>query len=492
MEQMEQAGRSRKKVRIDSKVAKKFVSEIAARFDARNGGIGKAPKFPHASTITVLLQIHRLTGDKKALSMATSMLDHMALGGIYDQIEGGFYRYSTDAEWMIPHFEKMLYTNAELLEAYGIAYRLTGKALYRRVIEETSAIMAERYRDHDLYFSASDADSLDEASGHKEEGFYFVFGYKEAQKALQKAGIKETEKILDHLGISMEGNFENGRSNPHILSSVKVDPVQLEQAKKVLHDLRGLKPYPFIDHKLLSAWNGLMIHGLYQAAAAEPSLKTSARQTMDALIDRLYVGGVLYHQVLPGKTPKVKALMEDYSFVILALIDTFEATQDVKYLTLARTLTDDAIKRFAHAGHWMDSDGSFASAASIEGNAYRSALAVMAENLLRLEILTDDRHYGAEAEKILSSVSGSIQSYPSAAPYGVLAAIEAQEGYILLKGEPGVLPRLKKAFEEASTYPFVLYRSSDDATMLACRNDRCFAYDRDIHKLVKKVVESLK
>jgi len=491
MEQFDRAGRGEHKVPLDSKVAAKFVSEVSARFDARNGGIGKAPKFPHASTITVLLQIHRLTGDTKALSMATAMLDHMALGGIYDQIEGGFYRYSTDAHWGIPHFEKMLYTNAELLEAYGVAYQLTGKALYQDVIRETAAVWAQKYRDQNLYYSASDADSLDEASGHKEEGFYFVFGYDEARKALRKAGIKDAEMILDYLGITLEGNFENDRSNPHVQTRIQVDPVQLAEAKKILRNLRRLHPYPFIDHKLLSAWNGLMIHGLYQASVAEPSLRASARDTMDALMDRLYIDKVLYHQVLPGKQPKVQALMEDFSFVILALLDSYGATQEIKYLSWAQALADEAIKRFGAGKHWVDSDGAFSSPASIEGNAYRGALAVMAENLLRLEILTDKRSYGAAAQTILEQGSGAISAYPSSAPYGVLAALAQQHGYIVLKATAQQQPKLHQGMDAATPYPFILYRVTSDAMMLACRKDRCFAYDKSVAPLVKKVLDNV-
>jgi len=479
-------------VAVDAKLAKKFVAEVARRFDAKNGGIGQQPKFPHAATITVLLQIHRLTGDAQALTMATSMLDHMALGGIYDQIEGGFYRYSTDARWRIPHFEKMLYTNAELLEAYGIAYALTGKPLYKKVIEETTEVFGRKYRHNGLYDSASDADSLDPTSGKKEEGHYFVSTHKEALLALKKAHIKEPEKILDHLGISGEGNFENGQSNPHIRTHIKIDSVERKKAREALRMLRGSKPYPFIDHKLLSAWNALFIHGLFAASSAAPNLMGIAQETMDALLEYLYVEGTLYHQVLPGKKLKVPALMEDYSFVVMALLDTYEASQKKTYLHIAQKLADVAIKRFGKGAHWMESDGDFASVASIEGNAYRSALAVMAENMLRLEILTDAVLYGAEAKVILEQGSSTIASYPTAAPYGVLAHLALQKGYIVLKAPASQLALLKQQVAKATPYPFILYRSAEDTVILACRKDRCFAYDKDSEKLVKKLAESLR
>ena len=492
MKQFDHSGAGQRSVAIDTRMAETFVREVARRFDKRNGGIGKQPKFPHASTISVLLQIHRLTGDKQALSMATAMLDHMARGGIYDQIEGGFYRYSTDAEWIIPHFEKMLYTNAELLEAYGIAWRLTGNPLYKKVIEETAKILNEKYRYKGLYYSASDADSVDPLSGKKEEGYYFTYTYKEAHEALKKAKVHHAEKLLDHLGIVWEGNFEHGRSNPHICPGVNVDPQELARAITVLRHLRTERPYPFVDHKLLSAWNGLMIHGLYVAAAADPALDEIARETMDALLEHLYIDGHLYHQVLPGKKPKVPALMEDYSFVILALLDAYEATMREDYLGLAHKLADEAIGRFGAGGHWLESDGDFAAPASIEGNAYRSPLAVMAENLLRLEILTDTPRYGAAAQAILKQGSATIAGYPTAAPYGVLAALEDRYGYIVIKARTEQLRELKRQTAAATPYPFIVYREYDDAMILACRKDRCFAYDKDPKKLVEKVVESLK
>jgi len=491
MQQFDRADRKSTPVPIDTKLTDKFVREVAARFDARNGGIGKEPKFPHASTITVLLQIHRLTGNPKALKMATAMLDHMAEGGIYDQVEGGFYRYSTDARWRIPHFEKMLYTNAELLEAYGIAYALTRKPLYQKVITQTAKVFGGRYRKEGLYFSASDADSLNPATGHAEEGHYFVYTYKESLTALKKAGITDPEKILDYFGISWEGNFEDGQSNPYLNSRIKVNPAQAAHALEVLCQIRARKPYPFIDHKLLSAWNGLMIHGLYAAAVADLTLAQTAQETMDALLKNLYVQGKLYHQVLPGKAPKVPALMEDYAFVILALLDTYDATWEERYLTLARTLSDEAIGRFGAQGHWVDSDGDFASPASMEGNAYRAALPVMAENLMRLEILTDTPAYSAAARAILEQGSSVIDRYPASAPYGVLTALEQQRGYVVLKAQSDRLPALRKALTEATPYPFILYRTAEDKMMLACRRDRCFAYDTAIEPLVKKVVDHL-
>jgi uncharacterized protein YyaL (SSP411 family) len=163
-----------------------------------------------------------------------------------------------------------------------------------------------------------------------------------------------------------------------------------------------------------------------------------------------------------------------------------------EYLGLAHKLADEAIGRFGAGGHWLESDGDFAAPASIEGNAYRSPLAVMAENLLRLEILTDTPRYGAAAQAILKQGSATIAGYPTAAPYGVLAALEDRYGYIVIKARTEQLRELKRQTAAATPYPFIVYREHDDAMILACRKDRCFAYDKDPKKLVEKVVESLK
>ncbi|HGZ70500.1 MAG TPA: thioredoxin domain-containing protein, partial [Nitratifractor sp.] len=206
MKQVERVGQQQIGSLKGSQLEQTFVKDVAQGFDSQNGGIGNAPKFPQASTIIALLNIYSVNHSKRTLSMATSMLEHMAKGGIYDQIEGGFYRYSTDAQWKIPHFEKMLYTNAELLEAYALAFNITHKKLYKKVIDERIALLKEKYQYKGLYYGASDADSLDE-HGKKEEGYYYVFSHKEALEALKKAKVAQSEKILEYLGISWEGNF---------------------------------------------------------------------------------------------------------------------------------------------------------------------------------------------------------------------------------------------------------------------------------------------
>ncbi|NQY93933.1 MAG: thioredoxin domain-containing protein, partial [Campylobacteraceae bacterium] len=169
----------------------KFVEEVEKSFDTENPGIGTAPKFPHAATIETLLDIYVTFENDKALEMATSMLKSMGNGGIYDQIEGGFYRYSVDEEWMIPHFEKMLYTNAELLGVYAKAYRITKDEFFKKIVDELISFTKIRFEDNNLLYSASDADS--QVGSEKEEGAYFVFDYTLTSDFLKENGYKNKE-----------------------------------------------------------------------------------------------------------------------------------------------------------------------------------------------------------------------------------------------------------------------------------------------------------
>ena len=488
MKQYSKLQAGKKSVKISNRVIQKFLEEIKQRFDSENGGLGKAPKFPQATTVITLLNIYRTTADKKALIMANSMLEHMAKGGIYDQIEGGFYRYSTDAKWMIPHFEKMLYTNAELLEAYATAYKITHKPLYKKVIKETVDMLKKRYQYKGLFFSASDADSED-SSGKKEEGYYYLFAYGEAKEALKKANIKGVEKILNYLGISWEGNFHNGLSNPVINSSCKVDKNELAKARWVLQKLRSKRKYPFIDKKILLAWNSLLAHALFSVGGKNA---VEAVNIVNKLEKNFYKDRVLYHQILPAKLPKVKAIMEDYALFTMALLDAYEYSYNKNYLKLAKELMQNAKRKFVKNRTWYNSHGTFKSPATIEDNAYRSPLSVTGENLLRLEILSANPQYGQSAKKILKNSAKVLNSYPAASASGVNFVMMQKMGFIVLKMQKNVAKFLKESIEKGIKYPYIQYKSSTDKIILACRNDRCFAYGKSVTAIVKSLKKEIK
>ena len=214
-------------VKLHGNFIQHVVDEIMKEFDPVHGGFATRPKFPEASKLELLLDTYRLNGNQKALDMALFTLKKMALGGIYDQIGGGFFRYTTDYAWQIPHFEKMLYTNAELVAVYAKAYQLRGNLLFKKVVDETIAQMEKNYMLKGVYLSASDADS------DGEEGGYFIYEYTEVKSALKERGWKtnEIEESLAYLGIEEDGNIDGDLSHTHITSD-RV-PVRVDELKSI-------------------------------------------------------------------------------------------------------------------------------------------------------------------------------------------------------------------------------------------------------------------
>jgi len=389
---------------IDKSVVEAFINHVKAGFDNTHKGIGTAPKFPHASTFSTLLDIYQETHNLEALYMSEDALEAMARGGINDQIEGGFYRYSVDEAWVIPHFEKMLYTNAELIEAYAKLYAINSKPLYKEVIEKTIQAMDERFLKNGLYFSASDADS------EGEEGKYFVFKYQEVKDKLLESGfdIQVCEEVLNYFGIKRAGNFEHGATNPCLQEINK--PSKLVEATEILKLMRQNISYPFIDTKILTSWNALMVSALFRASKDE-----KAKNLLDALLHSLHVNGVLYHQLVFGSSLKVEGLLEDYAFLIEALIEAKEE----KYLELAQQLTQEAMMKFYKEGVWYLSDKAFKAKAPLEDNSYKSAMATMIKNLFALSKLNHDESLYVKAKGMLENVAGSLKKYPHAYPEAI-------------------------------------------------------------------------
>ncbi len=468
-------------VRLDNSLMKKYIEGVKERFDFSNGGIGVSPKFPHATTILTLLDIYRLNGDKDALKMAQMMLKSMAKGGIYDQIEGGFFRYSTDEAWMIPHFEKMLYTNAELIEAYAVGYFSTKDERFKEVVRESITAIEERFSKEYLLFSASDADS------EGEEGKYFLFDYSEALKALKNNGFstKEAKKICDYLGITKEGNFE-GKSNPYINDDLK-KPKNIHKARLVLKHLRAKVSYPFIDYKVQTSWNALFIKALFIAAKSiDERYAKSALKHLDTLLNRLYIDNKLYHLVIIGKEVKVEAYLEDYAFLISALIEAYQYRYEKRYLNIAEALTDKAIKSFYKGGKWYMSQGEFAVEADIYDGAYRSALAVMLEDIIYLSSLRDDKNRYHFAKASLERYSGSVNSAPNHYSYMVRVYLESFFKPMVLKAKREHLIK-NRAKIYTITYPYLLTKAQDIEAFMACKIDSCFANSKNIDTIINKI-----
>ena len=456
---MKQNQKVKYKAKLDLTLADRLVESVKKNYDFEYGGVGSAPKFPHASLIIALLDIYKITKNEEALNLATDMLDKMLKGGIYDQIEGGFFRYSVDEKWMIPHFEKMLYTNAELLEAYLKAYEITKNPVYKKIADELVQFVNKRFKKNNLYFSASDADSI--INGKKEEGAYFVYSYDE---------IKGIDKeVLDYYGVSVYGNFE-GKN--HLYIAKDETPKNLNEAKEEFLKIRQTKQYPFVDYKILTSWNSLYIAALFDYDIKEALI------SLDTLLETLYKNGKLYHQIVIGKSLKIEANFEDYSFLIATLIKAYEKTFNEKYLILAKKLIDESISKFYHK-EWFYSIKPFKVKAKIEGNAYVSSLSVMAENLLKLAILTENLDYQKLASDIIENNSYMIFKYPNVFDKGVIVSLALKKGYIVIKSKDKFIV----------DYPFVEFKKTDDDKVYACRIDNCFAIGSK-DEVIKKIKEN--
>lgn len=470
-----------KKVTLDKRIADTFVKTIASQFDHKNKGIGSAPKFPHATTLDTLLDIYRITDDKSALSMATETLIAMSRGGIYDQIEGGFYRYSVDEMWMIPHFEKMLYTNAELLETYANAYALTKEPRFKTVIKQTIENINERFNKDEMFYSASDADS------DGEEGKYFVFDYADSLKDLISGGFSKegAKEILNYYSIYLEGNFEHKQTNPYL--SGLDEPKKLEIARAILRANREKKSYAFIDNKIQTSWNCLYLTGLFKAGKfVDKSYAKQALKSIDSLIEHLYIDGELYHQIIIGKKAKVKGYLEDYAFLISSLIEAYQVGFEQRYLTLAKTISDKAVAKFYKNDKWYMSDDDFEARAEFYDASYRSAQAVMIENLFKIAILTDNLKLHAFANESLNRNLSALKSAPNQYPQGLKTYLQSLLSNVVIKSTKENLTKNRTSLD-AIKYPYVLLKPSKDVNFLACKINSCFAIDKDLDEVIKKI-----
>ena len=478
------------KEKKNSMILDSVVLDIAKEYDAKNGGFSSRPKFPEASKIELLLDIYKLNGNKQALHMAKTTLTKMAQGGIYDQIGGGFFRYTTDYQWQLPHFEKMLYTNAELIAVYAKAYQITGDKLYKKVVDESIAQMEKNYQKNGVYFAASDADS------NGDEGGYFIYEYIEVKAALKERGWKpsEIEDALTYMGIEEDGNMDGDFSHTHIVGDIQ--PKRIDELKKYLKEVSAKRPFPFVDKKIITSWNAMMVKALFVASKIDDRYLALAQKRLDVLLSLMSKDGVLYHQTLLGKEVKQKALLEDYAFLVDALILAYERTYDAKYLHLAETLTLDAIKQFyrdnshTKTKRWYLSNDGIEAYADFDDRYYTSALSVMLENLLRLSTLTEKTYYSKIARESIEKNGAVLHENAASASKLVHAYIRLKKGDIVIHAKRDKLLMVQDELDSV-VYPFLLSAVQESDEYLACKTTMCFAYDKNITKLIQKINEAV-
>ena len=415
---------------IDKELLDAAYVGIIRSYDSVNGGFGGAPKFPPAMTLEFLLRTHVRTGNSEALEMVRHTTQRMALGGVYDQVGGGFHRYSTDAKWLVPHFEKMLYDNALLSRLYLHYFQISqDKLAHDTTTGILDYVLREMTSPHGGFYSTQDADS----EGH--EGKFFVWDYEEVQRLLND---RDATLFCEYYDITPGGNFE-GNNIPNVKLSMEqlakshdipVADVEdsIERSKAKVFEIREQRIKPDRDEKILTAWNGLMLASFAEAGAAlnRPEYLEAARRNADFLLSNLRCDGLLLRTYKDG-VAKFNAYLEDYSFLIEGLVTLYETTGETRWLDEALTLTDRMIDEF-----WDKTNGGFYFTGNSHeelivrskdyfDNATPSGNSVAAIVLQRLAILTENEEYRNLAIVVLNQIADSARKYPSGFGYALSA-----------------------------------------------------------------------
>jgi uncharacterized protein len=395
---------------------------IMRRFDDRYGGWGGAPKFPAPQTIDFLLRTYARTGDEEALRQAEWTLLQMARGGMYDQLGGGFHRYSVDERWLVPHFEKMLYDNAQLARSYLHAYQITEDEDYRHTVEETlDYVLREMTAPDGGFYSAQDADS------EGVEGKFFVWSADEVRQALGA----DAQLFMNIYDVTGRGNWEhtNILHLPRALedvSRVTGQPIErlrevADRGKRVLLARREERVHPGRDDKVLTNWNGLMLAAFAEAARVldRPDYLAAARRNAEFVMETMRQDGRLLHTYKDGRA-HIEGFLSDYACYALGLIELYRTTFELRWLQTAQQLADQMIEHFWDAG-----DGGFFQTSDrhealitrpkeLIDEAVPSGNAVAALVLLQLGSLLGRPEYERDARATIALTTRGMTQYPSA------------------------------------------------------------------------------
>jgi uncharacterized protein len=508
---------------LTTDVLNQAFSALAGNFDRVNGGFGGAPKFPPSMTLMFLLHHHKRTNSPEALAMVELTLDKMARGGMYDHLGGGFARYSVDARWQVPHFEKMLYDNALLARVYLYAYQRTKNPAYRRVAEEVLEYIVRDMTDRTgAFYSSEDADS------EGEEGKFYVWTRAEVMSVL---GEEAGATFCEFFNVTESGNFEHGTS---ILNT----PLSLEEfaetkgangeelrrtintSKQRLFNVRQARVRPGRDDKSLAAWNGLMLTAFAEAAniLSRDDYREIAVRNAEFILKYLTRAGRLLRTYKSGQS-KLNGYLEDYAYVIEGLLALYEATFELRFFNQAREFADMMIAQF-----WDEADGGFyftsadheeliARTKDYFDNAVPSGNSVAAQALLKLFLLTQEQEYQRCAVAILRTVRQAVAKYPSAFGYSLcgldfylsepreIAIVGLPDSHevrlfvehIYSRYLPNKVVAARAAEDEASAEAIKLLAArpmvDGKATAYVCRNYACLAPATTVEELAARLEE---
>jgi hypothetical protein len=419
------------RVELDESILENACRTLLRAADRTHGGFGNAPKFPHAMDLRLLLRGWKRFGNEEALDVVRLTLDKMSHGGIYDHLGGGFHRYSTDARWLVPHFEKMLYDNALLAPVYLEAYQATGEQRYAEVVRETlDYVLREMTHPDGGFYSTQDADS------EGVEGKFFVWSEEEI---LEHLGAEKARLFSYCYDITPRGNWEGqnilNRVKPHAQAAKLLDIDEdelaglLSRCRQTLYDVRSKRIAPGRDEKVLAGWNGLMISAFARAAGVlgEATYRDAARRGADFLLERLQTDdGRLRHSFQDGRA-RFNAYLDDYACAIDALVDVYEATFDDRYVGAALALSEPLLARFhdAEAGGFFytsdDHERLVARNKDSQDNATPSGNSMAATALLRLGRLTGRTDLETKGVDVLEMLSGQLAQVPMAGGQALIA-----------------------------------------------------------------------
>jgi uncharacterized protein YyaL (SSP411 family) len=460
------------------------IAELRARFDATWGGFGPAPKFPQTQLVELCLRHHRRTGDRSSLTMATTTLGAMAAGGIYDHLGGGFARYSTDATWTVPHFEKMLYDQAGLVRAYLHAWQVTGEAQWLQVVDETIGyVLSELASPGGGLYSAEDADS------EGEEGRFYVWTPAEVTSAV---GPELSPIASEWYGVTEEGNFEGHTIVRRPLGAPLTRPPEVEAARRLLFEARAQRVRPGLDDKVLTEWNAMFGSALAESAAATGNDRWTAAAVRigEFLLAELRAEGTSrWLRSWQDGRARHLAYAADYAWLVDLFTRLAELTGQARWLEHARHTALAMLDLFAGEGQLLYTTGNDAEPLVVRpleilDGAIPAANGVAAAALLRLGALSGDGEIGAAGESLLSALRPVATQHPLACANSVAAAELSAGGIteVVVTGERADLlatvrsrfePTVVLAWGEPTSSP--LWSGREDGLAYVCRHFVCLA-----------------
>ena len=491
---------------------REMADTLLKQADTADGGFGNAPKFPGTMAISYLLQHYDYTGYEPALKQALLSLDKMIEGGIYDQLGGGFARYSTDKQWLAPHFEKMLYDNALLILSLCDAYSTTKKEIYKRVIEETIGFAERELRDKSgLYYSALDADS------EGVEGKFYTWTYEDWERLPGKG----YEAVAAYWGIEEEGNWEHtnilhvARPAEDVAASFGMSAEELGKQVKIAAEIllkeRAGRTRPLTDDKSLLSWNALMNQALSKAAVVleNESYRQRATDHMAAMLEHYDNGSKLYHNWKGGKA-KIDAKLDDYAYLVNAMLQLAGANGDNSLVMKAAGLTERVLQLFAHE------DGSFFYFSSgeqkdipvrkleIYDGATPSGNAVMAGNLLLLGMCMERADWWEQGHYMLRQMSATTGRYIYSFSYWAMLMQEYAAGLktVVFSGD-GAAAKSRELIKKNIHHAYVLAvekeifelpiltgkKSSGEMLIFVCTQQACLPPVRDIEETLHLIYQ---